>query len=555
MAEAERPPLRRYAPKTADSGGGRLPVIWTVSISRLSQLLHDITPEFDHRADIEAVNAGFEDAARLIKQRLQRESCDVIVAAGSNGAYLKNRIDVPVVPIQTSGFDLMQALTHARKLSTRIGVVTHETDLPVFAAFQRSFRLKIEQRAFVTAEDARTCVGELVANGVDVIIGTGMVTDLAEQAGVVGILMYSAESVRQAFERALDLASVIGRAKSPVPPLRANTRRTEGSGNRYELTDLLGDSPAMTALRERLGRYAASEATVLIRGATGTGKELAAQALHSASRRRTRPFVAVNCGAIAESLLESELFGYEDGAFTGSRRGGRVGLIESADGGTLFLDEIGEMPLALQTRLLRVLEQREVVRVGASRPVPVDVRVVAATHCDLAQMVEARQFRLDLYYRLNVLYLALPTLAERCEDLPLLVQHFLKRGSGVPLQLDAAALALLRQHSWPGNVRELRNILERLPMFVGNDAKLVDTDTLLRSAPELAGTTLRADASSPARANLALPSRRRGVDRATVAAALQQTQGDREAAAKLLGVSRTTLWRWLALQGKSADSA
>jgi transcriptional regulator, propionate catabolism operon regulatory protein len=365
--------------------------------------------------------------------------------------------------------------------------------------------------------------------------------------------MYSAESVRQAFERALDLASVIGRADSRVP-LRANTRRIEGSGSRYELTDLLGGSPAMTALRERLGRYAASEATVLIRGATGTGKELAAQALHSASRRRTRPFVAVNCGAIAESLLESELFGYEDGAFTGSRRGGRVGLIESADGGTLFLDEIGEMPLALQTRLLRVLELRVVVRVGASRPVPVDVRVVAATHCDLAQMVEARQFRLDLYYRLNVLYLALPTLAARGEDLPLLVQHFLKRG-GAPLQLDAAALALLRQHSWPGNVRELRNILERLPMFVGDDTRLVDADTLLRSAPELAGTTLPADASLPARANLALPSRRRGFDRASVSAALRQSQGDREAAAKLLGVSRTTLWRWLALQGKSADSA
>jgi len=166
--------------------------------------------------------------------------------------------------------------------------------------------------------------------------------------------------------------------------------------------------------------YARSPATVLIQGETGTGKELVAQAIHRENPRMAagnRPFVAVNCGAIAESLLESELFGYEEGAFTGSRRGGHAGLFEAAHRGTLFLDEIGEMPLTLQTRLLRVLEEREIVRVGGTRPIPVDVRIISATHCDLEQRIRAGRFRADLFYRLAVLRLMLPPLRERSDDL------------------------------------------------------------------------------------------------------------------------------------------
>ena len=222
--------------------------------------------------------------------------------------------------------------------------------------------------------------------------------------------------------------------------------------------------------------YARSPATVLIEGETGTGKELAAQAIHRESpRRRRQPaFVAVNCGAVAESLLESELFGYEEGAFTGSRRGGHAGLFEAANRGTLFLDEIGEMPLALQTRLLRVLEEREVVRVGGTRPVPVDVRVISATHCDLEARVREGRFRADLFYRLAVLRL-------RCRRCASAAKTWRRWPNGrsrmrwprwararMPnLHAEIAACApLLRRYAWPGNVRELRNLMERLALFL-----------------------------------------------------------------------------------------
>nr|MCU0775259.1 PrpR N-terminal domain-containing protein [Ideonella sp.] len=184
----------------------RLPVIWTASVSRLSQLLREVTPEFDGRARIENLNLGFEDAVRHIRTRLPSERVDVLISAGSNGAYLRNRISRPLVLVRASGFDLMQALSRARRIAERIGVITHETDLPVFAEFQRHFGLDIAQRSFTTAEEARSAVGDLVSQGVRAIVGTGLVTELAEQAGVAGVLMYSADSIRQAFESALDVA-------------------------------------------------------------------------------------------------------------------------------------------------------------------------------------------------------------------------------------------------------------------------------------------------------------------------------------------------------------
>jgi propionate catabolism operon transcriptional regulator len=526
--------------RAARAGTPRKPVIWTVSVSRLTALLRDVAPEFDGRAQIETISLGFDEAARHIQARLADEDCDVILAAGSNGAYLRNRLGKPVVLIKASGFDLMQALTRARKLSPRIGVVTHETEVPVFAAFQQSFGLAIEQRAFVTAEDARSCVAELVADGIRVIVGTGMVADLAEQAGVAGILLYSADSVRSAFEHALDLARMLDDADA-APPRRPALRARRPAARGDGLASLVGETALMQQLRARVLRYGASPATVLISGETGTGKELVARALHAASPRREQAFIAVNCGAIAESLLESELFGYEEGAFTGSRRGGRVGLIEAAHGGTLFLDEIGEMPLPLQTRLLRVLEEREVVRVGSSRAVPVDLRVIAATHCDLDRMVQANRFRRDLYFRLNVLRLQLPILAERREDIALLAQRFLQQASGARLTLGADALALLQRYHWPGNVRELRNIIERLPVLHAEAPGRIDAGALREAAPELA--TLRS--ALPAVAPTGNGAREARPDRAALALALSHAGGDRTRAAALLGVSRTTLWRWL----------
>ena len=245
--------------------------------------------------------------------------------------------------------------------------------------------------------------------------------------------------------------------------LRANQRQ-RGAPARYRLEAFAGDSAPARRVRALAAQAASTDATVLVVGESGTGKELLAQGIHSASRRASQPFLAVNCAALGESLLESELFGYEEGAFTGARRGGKTGLVEAAHTGTLFLDEIGDMPLALQTRLLRVLQEREVMRIGATAAIPVDLRVIAATHADLPAQVERGLFRRDLYYRLAVLTLRTPALRERRGDIPALAGRLLAAhpaAAELAPGLDAW-LALADGYDWPGNVRELENGIERL---------------------------------------------------------------------------------------------
>ncbi len=530
-----------------------LPTIWTVSVTRLSSLLRDVTPEFDGRAQIDTINLGFEEAVTLIRERLRTEDCDVLLSAGSNGEYLRNRIDKPLVLIQPDGFDLMQALARARRHSSRIGVVVYGNELPAFTAFRQQFGLQIELRSYTNTEEARDLVAELIALGCGAIVGTGYISELAERLGVTGILMYSVESIRKSFQQAIDLARMLAAARSG--PRRGLAPPPAES--KFSLRRLIGNSESMTELRDQIRLYGASDRTVLVTGETGTGKELVAQALHGASTRRSVPFVAVNCGAIAESLLESELFGYEEGAFTGSRRGGRVGLIEAANGGTLFLDEIGEMPLALQTRLLRVLEEREVLRVGSVRPTPVDLRVIAATHVELDVRVADGRFRRDLYYRLNVLRLALVPLRERVDDIPLLLMNFLRAAGAGPMVLDGPAHAVLQGHAWPGNLRELRNLAERLAVLAHAESPLsaITRTLLLRCAPELfaSAPAKAAIAALPAESARAPAPRVVRPDAASLQHALAAVGGSREKLAGQLGVSRTTLWRWLRGDSEGAD--
>ncbi|MES2758685.1 MAG: propionate catabolism operon regulatory protein PrpR [Pseudomonadota bacterium] len=527
-----------YSPATTEDMDR--PVIWTVSVSRLSDLLRDITLEYDHLATIEPIHLGFDDAARHIRERMATERCDVVIAAGSNAAYLKGRVSAPVVIAKASGFDMMQALARARRVSERIGVITYQSPLPELAEFSATFGAGIAQRTYVTEEDARARINELKAEGIEAIVGAGLITDLAEEAGLTGVFVYSAASIRQAFDDALEMAR--------LTQLESNRgRRTVAVADtlraRHGLNDLRGESAPMEKLRQQVVLYARSPATVLIEGETGTGKELAAQAIHRESPRSlgaNRPFVAVNCGAVAESLLESELFGHEEGAFTGARRGGHAGLFEAANRGTLFLDEIGEMPLALQTRLLRVLEEREVVRVGGTRPVAVNVRVISATHCDLEARVREGRFRADLYYRLAVLRIALPPLRARRTDIAALAEWSLKHalaalGARPHPNLHAevqACAALFERYDWPGNVRELRNLMQRLALYLAAEPLQALTPTfVLAVAPELGRI-----AAEPAPA--AVPAE-------TVEQVLARFGGRREEAAQYLGISRTTLWRKL----------
>lgn len=521
------------------------PIIWTVSISRLFDLFRDIMVEYDASADIEPIHLGFEEAAQTLRERLQTEPCDAVIAAGSNGAYLKNRLPVPVVIAKASGFDVMQALARARKVSSKIAIVTYQETMPELADFKTTFGFQVEQRTYVTEEDAKAQISELKAMGIKAIVGAGLITDLAEEAGLTGIFMYSAGSIRLAFDDAIEIARLTrleaskGRQKS-VGELRA----------RHSINDLRGDSPAMQEVRKTIMLYARSPATVLLQGETGTGKELAAQAIHKESPRARQAFVAVNCGAIAESLLESELFGYEEGAFTGSRRGGHAGLFEAAHRGTLFLDEIGEMPISLQTRLLRVLEEKEIVRVGGVHPIAVDVRIISATHCNLEQRIGEGRFRADLFYRLAVLRLRLPALRERPEDLVPLAQWSLKQasaaiGSRPHPNLHAEVMrceSLLQLYDWPGNVRELRNVMERVALFLAATPLQAITPALIvKLLPELQQNEMFKKvtkvSSTPVDESL--------VDDKSLDFLMQKFNNNREAVAAHLGISRTTLWRKL----------
>jgi transcriptional regulator with GAF, ATPase, and Fis domain len=277
----------------------------------------------------------------------------------------------------------------------------------------------------------------------------------------------------------IQIPPIVGRLTAPqAGPVRVESA---GAGNAQtvssRLPELIGNAPCMLEVSRRIRLVAPRSTAVLIEGPTGSGKELVAEALHRLSPRSRKPFVAINCAAIPEALLEAELFGHTRGAFTGAVQG-RTGRIEAADGGTLFLDEIGEMPLALQSKLLRFVECGELQRVGDNETVRVDVRIIAATHQDLAHQTLTGSFRSDLYYRLAVFLIRTPAMAEHGQDLPLLVEHFMQRmGRDEPVKrVDPGALAKLALHDWPGNVRELEHVLERAAILAGADSVLTASE-------------------------------------------------------------------------------
>lgn len=304
---------------------------------------------------------------------------------------------------------------------------------------------------------------------------------------------------------------------------------------KYTVDDIVGDCSIMQDLKDSVRKVAKTNSNVLIMGESGTGKELFAHSIHAGSMRRKAPFVCVNCGSIPEQLIESELFGYEEGAFTGARKGGKIGLFPAAHGGTIFLDEIGELPLSMQVRLLRVLQDREIQRVGSNVREKVNVRVVAATNRNLYQMVKKGEFRSDLYYRLNVVTLHLPLLRERKEDLPLLIQMILskisKKESLGAIEISREAMDHLLRYDWPGNVRELENVLERAINFTDVGEKIK-----VKNLPE------RITGSMVSQTVMPLKELMENTEKDAIKDALLRCRNCKAKAANELGISRTTLY-------------
>jgi two-component system response regulator HydG len=342
--------------------------------------------------------------------------------------------------------------------------------------------------------------------------------------------------VRTTVRKALERRRLVSRNRE----LERELREREG------LPELVGSSPRMHALLRTVRSLRHNESHVLIQGESGTGKELVARALHAQSPRREGPFIPVDCGALPESIIESELFGHERGAFTGAV--GAPGLFRMAAGGTLFLDEVGEIPASVQAKLLRALQHKEVRPVGSASSVPVDIRVISATHRDLAKMVEAGEFRMDLYYRLNVVRLEIPPLRERREDIPRLVHHFLRKHGGEGGRVsgvETSALERLMDADWPGNVRQLENAVESaIALAPGPRLRISD----LRLAPRSPAAAAGGDAERASSLPLSLEAyERRALERA-----LEESGGDARAAARKLGIGRSTFYRKLAKHGVRA---
>ena len=451
----------------------------------------------------------------------------------------------PVGPIRVLVVD--NDIVHARTMGEGLGRLGH--DVTVVGSGGEGAR-RIEQEVFdvVVTDLMMNDIGglEILARAkraspeteVIVVTGHGTIPSavLAMQQGAFTYL-----------QKPLDLGhlrAAVEKASEGIRLKRQNLELNRRLDEKFGFEGVIGSSPQMLALIDRMKRIAPTDATVLIQGETGTGKELVAQAIHQNSPRKPKPFVALNCAALSENILESELFGHVKGAFTDASSD-RVGKFEYANGGTLFLDEVGDMPMATQIKLLRVLESGEITRVGSNTPVRVNVRILSATNRNLEEAIEAGGFRSDLYHRLKVVTVAIPPLRERAGDIPLLIEHFVKQFAkrhGKSIKgMSLAARVKLGSYPWPGNVRQLRNVVESM-VVVDCDETLDVDDLPLELAPDApAGAAGPVEMASGLQALVGKPLEE--VERIFITETLKLTGGNREQAAALLGIGERTLYR------------
>ncbi|MFZ5944851.1 MAG: sigma 54-interacting transcriptional regulator [Bacillota bacterium] len=581
-------------------------------------------------------NETNEAIYEIVKEQIANNLVDVIVSGSSNYILLKESFpSVPIIPIEVSGLDLLEALKKAGARSNYVAVISYKNYLPWDVSYAKLFRRKVNYISYNKRENLGSILTKLKKAGCGCVIGSSVVCDMAEETGLSAVFIYSKNSLASALQRAVEIQESIQREQERnqqlsliidlipsgiisinknnhvtlyndaaarltgiplnqaigknITEILPNTRLPEvlnkakaemaqlqkmpngitiltnrapimvkgkargavatfnnideiskaehkirqnlhnkGFVAKRNIHDIVGSSDVISEARELAKIYAIEDTAVLLTGETGTGKEMFAQGIHNWSSRKAGPFVAINCSALSEEILVSELFGYEEGAFTGARKGGKIGLLELGHRGTVFLDEIGTVSVKVQSHLLRVLEEKEIMRLGSDKVIPVDIRVIAATNVPLDKEITKGSFRQDLYYRLNVMNIFIPPLRERKEDLPQLIHSILKQEGKEHIyethqQQFEHVLYLLENYNWPGNVRELRNVIQRLCLVFANNLNL---NIALNDLP-LEGK----------------PNYDYKLDRNTIYEVLQKTGGNRRRTSELLKVSRTTLWR------------
>ncbi len=584
-------------------------------------------------------------------QNVVAEGCEVIVSRGGTARLIRENVNVPIVEIKVTGYDLLRILYKYDRQKEPLGIIGYGNVIYGVKAICDVLNINIQYYLIEEESEVEIKVQEAIDRGIRTVIGDTIGVEVAKRYGLKNELIESGEEAllngflegiqvlkatmrereeRQKLQVILDSAHegiiavddtgiinafnpqaqklfqverqevmghpimeiipntqlihtldtkkedigsiqnigetkiatnrvpiiVNGQLRGAVATFQDVTRIQEleqkirqqiyekGLTAQYTLDDIIGQSARIQQCKELSRKYGRVDSTVLIRGESGTGKELFAQGIHNSSERKMGPFVAINCAALPTNLLESELFGYEEGTFTGAKRGGKVGLFELAHNGTIFLDEIGEMELSLQARLLRVIQEKQVMRLGGRKVIPVDVRILAATNRDLKYEVKKGNFRQDLFYRLSVLTLEIPPLRERGDDLRLLFDFLLKKKCQefreTVLQIDEKVLQPLLNYSWPGNVRELENIVEKLVVISESEwVKKEDVQLILSELAESADLEQEGEL-------IALTGTLEEMEREIILKTIE-LEGSKTGAAAKLGIDRTTLWRKLKL--------
>lgn len=532
--------------------------------------------------EIELIQKVYENKASLqeIITLSQMEGCEVVVG-GDVTQKIAEKVGLKFIEIRTSDEDITATIEDAKSiaLSTRDQKATTQRYRSIIDATSDAI-ISIDEKGLITTINARAASilkvseDEAMASQItkyiekfpiDEILGTQKV--ILDQLTEIDRDRYVFNCQPIVMEEQLIGAVTTLRGIGNVMRSEQVVRRSLSKGHvaKYRLSSLVHESPEMQRVVNIGRQYAETDSTILITGETGTGKEIFVHGIHSLSNRSKQPFVSINCAALPEQLLESELFGFEEGAFTGSKKGGKAGRFEIAHKGTIFLDEIDSTPEPVQTRLLRVLQEKEVMRLGGDRILPVDVRIIAAAGRDLRFAVEEGKFRSDLYFRLNVLRLEIPPLRQRLEDIPLLLGFFIrlfsKRHKITPINLSPEYMQRLVEYSWPGNVRQLRNFAERLVMnsSFGNRQEMLEMlqhELFEFSPPEPLSPpenkplqaeviTRQRTLKPPADLKSQVKNQTMSSEKEIIEETLIKCHFQKNKAAEILGISRTTLWRKL----------